>query len=494
MPNSQNDYKKNIKSTLVFGGAQVIQMLITILRSKFIAIFLGSAGMGVNAIFQSTLSSINTFSSFGIFQSAVRDISQAHASGDAKNLAFTKAVFERIVCFTGILGMLICMLFAPVLSRVAFEDDTYTWSFVLLAFALPFMALANGKTVFLQGTRHLTYLAKASLIGAFVSLAVGIPLYYYLDINGIVISIVLGYFLFYLTKKYYTDKIVVESTPPVSFKELVSIGKPMLKLGFVLMVGVLSVNLFTFLTNIAIGRIGSIEDLGLFQSASSITSQSIVVVMAIMASDFFPRLSAVCTDTPKVRVMVNQQLELILLIIAPIVLFIVFFTPFIVRVLLSEEFLVIVPILRSMALALLVRGVWITMSYIILAKGDRKSYLIYDALIGNGLNFILNIVSYYYWGLYGLGISFIIGSLVMSLVLIALSYFKYEFRFEKYFYFTFGFLVLLCVSAYFSVLFLNGLPYYFCLVLIISLFLIFAAVILNKRLNLSQVIKRKFIK
>lgn len=485
-------YKNIVKSTAVFGGAQLVQMLITILRAKFIAIFLGSYGMGINAILQSTVALISSFSSLGIFQSAVRDISQSYEEGDRYKLSKITYVFNRVVLLSGVLGTLLCIVVSPWLSKLAFENNDYLWHFLVLSFALLFTALANGKVVFLQGTRNLASLAKASLLGAFLSLIISIPLFYLLEVWGIVLSIVLSSLLLYIVQAFYTRKIKLTEIQPLTVRETIKEAEPMIKLGSVLMMGTVLMTGFTYLTNIFIGRFGVIDDVGFFQGVSSITNQSIAVIIAVLASDFFPRLSAVYKDRDKITTMVNQQSELISIIIAPIIVVLIVFAPFIIKILLSNEFLVVTPMLRWMALSLIVRGIWLTMSYIILAKGDRRAYFIYDALIGNGLLFLLNITAYSFWGLQGLGISFLIGSIMVSLILYLVVRSKYGFVFSFEFRKIFGILSILVISSFLIILFLNGWIQYVSSAVIMILIFVYCLNILNNRMGIFQLVKLKF--
>lgn len=486
-----SSYKSIVKSMAVYGGAQAVQMLITILRSKLIAVFFGSQGMGINAIFQSTFAVINSFSSFGIFQSGVRDISQAHESGDKMKLSKTVSIFSKIVLLTGLLGLFICLIGSSFLSKIAFEGSNYTWHFVLLSIALLFSALSNGKVTFLQGTRSMNYLAKSTMIGAILSLVTSIPLFYFFGITGIVISIVSGSIVIYLTQFYFSKKIKLVPCESLTISETIKEGKPMLKLGSVLMLSTVMITVFTYITNIFIGRYGKIEDVGLFQGVSSITMQSIAIVVAVLASDFFPRLSAVHHDKSKVQNIVNNQAELISLIIAPIIVVLIIFAPLIIRVLLSNDFMVIVPMLRWMALSLLVRGVWLTLSYIILAKGDRKVYFIYDAFIGNGLLFLFNIIAYSIWGLQGLGISYLVGSVAVSGILYFIVKIKYGFSFNGEFFKIFIILTILVVSSFLAIQFLNvWIQYFFCGLVLITVF-IYSFKILNNRIGIIQILESK---
>lgn len=73
--NKEKEYRSIVKGTAVFGGVQVFQILVNILRGKFIALLLGPAGMGVSALLTSTVNTINQMSSLGLSMGAMRDIS-----------------------------------------------------------------------------------------------------------------------------------------------------------------------------------------------------------------------------------------------------------------------------------------------------------------------------------------------------------------------------------------------------------------------------------
>jgi len=487
----KSSYKNMVKSTTVFGGAQVVQMLVNILRSKFVAVFLGSAGMGINAVFQSTIAVVLNLLSFGVFQSAVRDFSQAFESKDEKKLAVIDVVFSRMVLLVGTLVALVLIIGATWFSKIAFQSTDHSWHFALLSIYVFFTALSSGRITFLQGTRNLTYLAKASMLGAVLSLMASIPLLYFFGILGIVLSLVSSSVLIYLSQLYFSNKIKLEKIDKLEFTQTVNMGLPILKLGSVLMIGSVTITFFTYVTNVYIGRFGRIEDLGFFQGVSSITTQSIAIVTAVLASDFFPRLAAVHLDKEKVKNLVNQQSELICLIIAPITVILIVFAPLIVRILLSKEFLVIVPMLRWMSLSLLVRGIWLTMSYIILSKGDKKTYFIFDALLGNGLLFLFNIYAYSQWGLQGLGISFLVGSIVVAIILYVVVRIKYEFNFEGQFFRTFLILSILTLLPFISILFFEGWIQYVISSLFVALILFYCFKILNERIGVLEMFKLK---
>lgn len=74
--NNQSSYRSIFKATSLFGGVQVYQILIQIIKSKFIAILLGPAGIGIIGLYQSGLQFVQQLTNMGLAQSAVRDVSE----------------------------------------------------------------------------------------------------------------------------------------------------------------------------------------------------------------------------------------------------------------------------------------------------------------------------------------------------------------------------------------------------------------------------------
>ena len=70
-----NSYEKTLKSNFLFGSIKLFQVALSIIKIKIVAVILGPAGMGLQSLMTSALASLFQFTTFGIFQSSVRDIS-----------------------------------------------------------------------------------------------------------------------------------------------------------------------------------------------------------------------------------------------------------------------------------------------------------------------------------------------------------------------------------------------------------------------------------
>ena len=145
MSEKQSSFRSIFKATSIFGGVQVFNILITLIRGKAVALLIGTAGMGLNGLFLSSLNLINSISSLGIAESAVRDISKAHASGDTSKIGKTFSVFKRWIWITASLGIVITLVFSPLLSKFSFNSYEHTFDYVWLSITFVFGALSGGK-------------------------------------------------------------------------------------------------------------------------------------------------------------------------------------------------------------------------------------------------------------------------------------------------------------------------------------------------------------
>ena len=153
---------------------------------------------------------IISITGLGIAFSAVRDISEAHGSGDQNRIARTITTLRRWSWFTGLLGAVITISLAPLLSQWTFGNSEYTWAFVWLSVTLLLQAISKGQSAILQGTRRLKDMAKAGVIGSALGLITSIPLYYWYGIKGIVPAMILLQLLVLFLSWYFSRKVKVE--------------------------------------------------------------------------------------------------------------------------------------------------------------------------------------------------------------------------------------------------------------------------------------------
>ena len=429
MSESQSSYRQIFKATSLFGGVQVLTVLIGIVRVKFVAVLLGTTGVGIMGLLNAPLQLIISVTGLGMGFSAVRDISEAHGSGDQIKIAKAVTTLRRWSWFAGFLGIVVTISLAPLLSQWTFGNREYTWAFVWLSVTLLLQAISKGQIAIIQGIRRLKDLAKASVYGSLVGLITAVPLYYYFDVKGIVPSLIITALTALLLSWHFSCKIQIEPVN-MSLLDTYSSGKNMVKLGLVITIVVIIGFLATYLLSAFISRIGGVDQVGLYNSGWSIIGQSTGLVFAAMTTDYFPRLAAINNDNLKIGVLVNQQAEIVILILAPISIFLIGSMPIIIQLLYTPAFLPVIIFANWTVLSILLKGLVWPVGFIFPAKGDIKTFGLIE-ISAAIFNILTNILGYYLYGLEGLGISFIINYIFGLAVTLSIAYKKYGFRYDK---------------------------------------------------------------
>lgn len=425
-----NSYRKIFKATSLFGGVQIIQVFLNLIRGKVIAVLLGAAGVGLNSLFISSVSLINNISGLGLNFTAVRDIAKANESDDKERLSYIITVFKRWLLATSFVGFIAVIILSPVLSQHTFKSSSYTFSFVLLSFMVLFGSLSAGNAALLQGTRNLKRYALHTLTGSLVGLIVSVPFYYFLGVKGIVPALIVSAFITYLFSIYYTSGIHVKPAG-LSLKESYYGGLDMVKLGVAMMLSISISSLVHYLINTFISSKGSLADLGFYQAGMAITSQSIGLVFTAMAVDYYPRLAAVCDDNKKVKEMVNQQGEITMLIATPALIILSVAAPLAIRILYSSEFLPVTAFLRTIAFGMLFKAASYSIGAISFSKGDKKVFFLLEGIYMNASILLFSVIGYKINGLTGLSVAYLIMHFIYFVLINIVTRKLYKFSIES---------------------------------------------------------------
>ncbi|MDD3738101.1 MAG: O-antigen translocase [Lentimicrobiaceae bacterium] len=438
-------YRSIFKATSLFGGVQLWKILIEIVKQKFIAILLGPTGMGIRGLYISTTQLIQGLTAMGLSSSAVKNIAEANGSGDFQKISRVVIVLRRLVWFTGLLGMIVVIAFSPILSKSTFGNYDYTIPFIFLSVTLLFQQLSAGQSVILQGMRKLKHLAKSGVLGSFFGLIISIPIYYFFGIKGIVPTLILNSITTLLLTWYFSKKIKIEKqkiTPKQTFQE----GKEMLKMGLAMSLTNILVLGIGYIIRIYIVRIGGTEEVGLFTAGFAIVNGYVGLIFTAMGTDYYPRLAGVNKDNQKCKEIINQQAEVAILILAPIIMIFLLTAPYAVSLLYSNKFVPITGYMQWAMLGMIFKATSWSISFIFVAKQDMKIFLLNEISI-KIFNVPLYLLMYKYFGLDGLGIGFMINYFVYFILMYFVSNRKYKFRFVPSFnrlFFICTFLVLLC--------------------------------------------------
>ena len=115
-----------------------------------------------------------------------------------------------------------------------------------------------------------------------------------------------------------------------------------------------------------------------------------------MESDYFPRLSAVNRDREKINGLVNSQAEVAILLMAPMIVGFIVFLAVIVSLLLTTRFSDAVPMARIAAVGLAFKAMTQPLSYVSLAKGDSRTFMLQEVLYD--VVFVVTVLAFFHFG------------------------------------------------------------------------------------------------
>lgn len=422
---STNSYRHVLKYTGLFGGVQVFNILVGLVRNKFVAVLLGPMGMGLVTLLNTSMSFISQATSLGVAFSAIRRISELHDKGDAAELEHYIAIVRKWSLVAAVLGAVVCIAAGPLLNYISFSWGDHTLHFVLLAPAVAMTALCGGELAILKGTQRLKELAYIQVLVSLLSLIVTIPLYYQFNYKAIVpvISLIaLINFLpaFVVSCRHHPYRVR-------SVGGFLTEGRPMVKMGVAFTFAAAFSSGSDMLVRALLNQVADLHVVGLYNAAYMITITYSSMVFSSMESDFFPRLSAVNRNNAAVSGVVNRQMEVSLLLISPMLCGLIVFLPIIIPLLLSSEFIPVVAMAQMTTLAMFFKAMSLPMAYVNLAKANSRVYLLFESFYA--VMFVVFVVAaFQLYGLLGAGFAVVAAHVVEYVLLLAYLWMFHSFR------------------------------------------------------------------
>lgn len=399
-------YRNVLKSTSLIGGASIINILISMMRTKIVAVLLGPNGVGLLGMYGQITGLVGSVTGMGIGNSGVRQVAEAVGTNNQDRIARTVKTLRHTAWFTGGLGLIMMVAFCVPLSRMTFGSDDHALPIAVLGITLLSGAVAGGQGCIINGTRRIGDLARISVISAINGTIISIPCFYLWGQNGIVPSLILSAFAGLATSWWYARRVPVKAIT-LPWSDCYSEVRKLLLLGISFMGAGLVTALSGYLIRVVLLRQFSLADVGIYQSAYNLSGILVSFVLGAMGSDYYPRLTAVSGDNETVHRMVNEQSQISIMLALPGLAAMMIFAPLIIKLFYSASFTPAVPILRWCILGILGRVFSWPMGFVMLAKGNGKVFFITE-VFGAAIHlaavfFLIRLV-----GLNGSGIAFML--------------------------------------------------------------------------------------
>ena len=412
-------YKRLLKVTTLFGSVQGLNILMNLIRAKLAAMLLGPAGIGLNSIYNETREFIHSTTNLGMDQSGTREIAK---STGAPDLADSVTLTRSWIMLLAVFGMLATAVFAYPLSWMLFSDGDHTWQIVALSPAVAFSTLTCGELTVLRGLQQMKTIAGVSVLHVVLGVITTIPLYYIWGMDGIIGALVLMTLSLAIVTMIYSYRI---HPPKFCFvKAFLAKGRQMLVLGMSFVIAGFIANLGKLAVKAYINVNGSLDDVGLYSAGLTLTLMISNVVFASLENEFYPRLSSIFTDKTQRYLAIVRQMKVGLAIITPITVVAIVLMPWIVPILLSDEFSTIVPMAQIASLGLIFRALYLPAALVPMAAGESKIYLLLQAV--SYVSFVPAVIlGYHFGGITGTGIGLLVNHFMDVVVNMAVLKWRY---------------------------------------------------------------------
>lgn len=427
---STSNYKLLFKATGLFGMVEALRIFLRIGVNKFASTYLGLAGYGIVGLIENITQLISSLTSFGIQFTGVRAIA-AQKNSDEVSLHKTIKFVTLFTIASGTLAAFISVVFAQQISKYAFKTTDYTIWFVILGVYFVCNSYVQGKTIILEGLQEVR---KLLLLNVFVNIfgaLVIVVCYYYFYLNGIVVAMVvtsaLNAFIFWRgTQPYQLIKVTLNK------EELQTNLKYFSKSGGLLAINTTIGLACFFLIRMFFKPIDNGHVLGYYHTGNTLMVAYVGIVFIAISKFYFPRLSQTLQQKQKEdgSLLVNNQLELCLLTLMPVLFLLYLIGKSCIELLFSTAFLPVYEILVFGLAAIFIKGINYVVGYMILSHNHIKTYFYINAL-SDVLNVVLTIAFYRWIGLYGIGLAILVNYSLSALYTLYYVKKSYDFKMNK---------------------------------------------------------------
>jgi len=397
-------YGDIVKSSSIIGGAQCARLLISMVSTKVVAALLGPSGVGLVGLYQSATDLVGMVSGLGIGSSAVRQVAEAHGSGNPERVARTVKALRRACWATGLSGWLLTVALARPLSVCIFRSPEHAGSIALLGATLLFASISSGQMALVQGVRRIGELARLQVLPGIPNLLISVCLYAWLGQRGIVpVLVTMG--AVNLGFSWWVARRVPLASAAITWRESFQESGRLVSLGVAFMwCGVMAAGV-GLATRAWIFRGFGTGASGIYQAAWVMSGAFTGLILQAMGTDFYPRLTAAAKDNSEVNRLTNEQTEAGVLLALPGLLAALVFAPWAIQVFYTGKFLQASELLPWFLLGIFGKVVSWPLAYIQLAKGNARTYAASETA-ANGLLLLLTWLGLRWWQVPGVAVAF----------------------------------------------------------------------------------------
>lgn len=398
-----------VRSMLVIGSAQAVNIVVSVIRVKVVALLLGPTGIGVMGLYNSLKEMAVQAAGLGMGSSGVREI--AVVRDEEERLSLIRRLLFVAHLIAGTLALMVIWLMRVPISIWLFDDTTRATEVALVGLVVLLGLLATSQLALLQGLRRIDELGKVTVTAVLASTATGLLMVWWLDEAGLIWLLMFQPLATVTVAAYFTRRLPKRQLNHWTPLEMWHAWTPMAKLGLSFMLGGLATTGTVLIVRGTITQELGLEATGHFTAAWAITITYVGFLLSAMSADYYPRLTEVIKNRPAAIRLINDQSQLGLAIGGPILLLLIGWSHWVIVLLYTEEFTPAVTLLQWQLVGNVFKLASWPLSYSIVAAGRAKTFFFLEVVF-NVVFIALVFLFLPSFGLQVTGIAFLVAYIV----------------------------------------------------------------------------------
>ena len=338
------ELKKLAKNTVVLAAPKVLKFFVGIVRSKLIAIFLGTFGMGIINQLQTIVKQFSTFTLSSVPDGMVKLIAKQNSiEKDKKVISDIIKTYLIIIFPLTIVVIIAGYIFSEEITLFIFGDIKYELYFQIGFSAVPISILSTSAFALLKAYKKIKSIALAEILIIIINLVIFIPLIYFYKITGAVVYVALTYVVTFFIFRYFANNEVLKRNSITLadirksafrydfFKELMSF------MGFGLVIGTYTIFVEVTARAIVVNELG-INKIGIYSPIIAWASLFVGFILPSLRTYLFPRISEAKSDK-EITAVVNDVIRLMTFVTLPFIIIGITLRHWLIPLLYSNEFM-----------------------------------------------------------------------------------------------------------------------------------------------------------
>ena len=369
-------HKEILRSSSIIGGSAVINIAVGLLKTKAVALILGPLGLGLIVLLQNLMQTIASVASMGLGQAGTRAVAEADATGDQTRVA---TVRRTLLVGTTVLALVSALLIEAFSKPLAEWMSPGSGSAPLvrwLAIGVAATVATQAQTALLMGYRRVGDLARLSILSVLASAVIGVLAVWWGGEGGIIVFVIVQAVATFTVGLFYVRRLPMTPATAVPTGAISTELRSLIGFGAALTVAAICINAGQLFARTLIQQLLGAEAVGLFQASWLISVTYLGFVLQAMGTDFYPRIIAAASDRTVLARLVNEQIEVALLLAAPVLLGMLAVAPWLVRLLYSRAFDPAVAVLQWQVLGDVLKVASWPLGYLLLAINASRLFMV----------------------------------------------------------------------------------------------------------------------